>query len=253
MSENKEIMTIEIDKPEETKNESASTKVSLLEKSKDSYNGYTITISKNKTSLLESNKLQLENVKDSKIISKIVFNLDIKGSENSNKYVNTLDFLYSGSGDEGKFSTTISNTINLKNLQPNILHASNALILEDLNDSEFNYFINKLSYRMGAVYEKQLSKMNLINTNISDTILQNNNDVSLENLDEKENLTDVLVETISNQMGEAELAGEEYTIQNLENLEIDGYNIQVSLNEEYAIITINGYKFKIDKDFNLSE
>ena len=237
-------------------NGNASTKISLLEKIEENYNGYAIYISKNKTSLLESNDIKIEFINNSEIVSKLELNLDIEGSENSNKYNNTFNFLYSGRGNEGKFSSTITNTISFKNTESGVLHSNNCILLEDLEDSAFNYTINKLNYRMGKVYEKQMSKMNLINTNTSDTILQTNNqdeEQEEQNTEEKDRIINVLIETISNEMGQAELEEREYTIQNLKNLHIDGYDIQVSVSQDLAIITINGYKVKIDKDFNLSE
>lgn len=237
-------------------NGNASTKISLLEKTDENYNGYAIYISKNKTNLLESNDIKIEFISNSEIVSKLELNLDIEGSENSNKYNNTFSFLYSGTGNEGKFSSTITNTISFKNTESGVLHSNNCILLEDLEDSAFNYTINKLNYRMGNVYEKQLSKMNLINTNTSDTILQTNNqdeEQEEQNTEEKDRIINVLIDAISNEMGQAEFEQREYTIQNLKNLHIDGYDIQVSVSQDLAIITINGYKVKIDKDFNLSE
>lgn len=229
-------------------------KISLLEKKEKEYNGYTIILTKNKTNLIDANNIQINFINNSEITNKLELKLDIEGSEKSNEYKNTLNILYSGSGNEGKITTTFTNKITFKNSDTTVLNSNNCILLDELEDSEFNYIINKLNYRLNNVYEKQLSKMNLINSNTSDTILQNNNQEEIiDDTSEKDELIDILVNTISNQMGEAESEGKEYTIKNLENLEIEGYDIQVSLSQDLAIITINGYKFKIDKDFNLSE
>lgn len=47
--------------------------------------------------------------------------------------------------------------------------------------------------------------------------------------------------------------GEEYTIRDLENLEIDGYNISCTVTDEKATIVMGGYTFYIDSNFVLTE
>lgn len=229
-------------------------KISILEKNENQYNGYAITLDKVKTSVIDTNNVQIEFITNSEIVNKLEVKLNIEGSEKSKEYKNTLNILYSGNGNEGRISTTFTNKITFKKSDTEQLNAHNCVLLDDLEISDFNYLINKFNFRLNEVYEKQLSKMNLINSNTSDKILQNNNkEEVIEDTSEKDALIDVLVDTISNQMGEAELEEKEYTIQNLKDLKIEGYDIQVSVSQELAIITINGYKFKIDKDFNLSE
>lgn len=229
-------------------------KISILEKKEEQYNGYAITLEKIKTSVIDTNNVQIEFIKDSQIVNKLELKLNIEGSEKSKEYKNTLSILYSGSGNEGKIASTLTNKIIFKKVDPTNLDTNNCVLLDDLEEPEFNYTINKFNSRFNDVYEKQLSKMNLINSNTSDKILKNEHkDEVIEDTSEKDALVDFLVDEISNKMGEAELEEKEYTIQDLKELEIEGYDIHVSVSQDLAIITINGYKFKIDKDFNLSE
>lgn len=250
LGENIEIVFDYIEK-EKNKNR---VKISILEKKEEKYNGYAITLEKIKTSVIDTNNLRIEFIENSEIVNKLELKLNIEGSEKSKEYKNTLNILYSGNGNEGKIATTFTNKINFKKSDVEQINAHNCVLLDDLETPDFNYLINKFNFRLNEVYEKQLSKMNLINSNTSDKILQNNNkEEIIEDTSEKDALIDVLVDTISNQMGEAELEEKEYTIQNLKDLQIEGYDVQVSVSQDLAIITINGYKFKIDKDFNLSE
>ena len=229
-------------------------KISILEKQEEQYDGYAITLEKIKTSVIDTNNVQIEFIKDSQIVNKLELKLNIEGSEKSKEYKNTLSILYSGSGNEGKIASTLTNKIIFKKVDPTNLDTNNCVLLDDLEEPEFNYTINKFNSRFNDVYEKQLSKMNLINSNTSDKILKNEHkDEEIDDTSEKDALVDVLVDEISNKMGEAELEEKEYTIQDLKDLEIEGYDIHVSVSQDLAIITINGYKFKIDKDFNLSE
>ena len=47
--------------------------------------------------------------------------------------------------------------------------------------------------------------------------------------------------------------GEVYTIQNLQNLIIEGSQVNVNLSENIAVVEIDGYVFNIDSEFKLSE
>lgn len=234
----------------ETSNE---LKISILEKESENYTGYTISILRNKTNIIDNTVLEIDSIKDTKIVSKLELKLIIEGSETSNRFDNKLSILYSN--NSGKFTSTINNKLNFKNVNIENLSSENTLLLDKLEVADFNYTINKLNYRLKNVYDDKTSKMNLINTNTSDMILQNNQEDNNEenSSEEKEQLINILVDKISNEMGIAESEEREYTIQNLRDLAIDGYEIQVSVSQELAIIKINGYTFKIDKEFNLSE
>ena len=226
--------------------------ISAVQKNGDSYDGYSIKLNKNKTSAIDNNIIEIGKIEASKIVSKFELKLNIEGSIKSNKLENSLNILYSNS--EGKFSTNISNTLSFSNQEVEKINSKNTILLDNLKDDELYYLINRLNSRIDGVYEEKISKLNLINANTSDTILKGNKtETIVENVAEKEKMIDILVEKISNEMGKAELSGKKYTLQDLQNLVIDGYELSVSVSNDLAIIKINGYTFKIDKDFNLSE
>ena len=47
--------------------------------------------------------------------------------------------------------------------------------------------------------------------------------------------------------------GEEYTIQDLEDLKLENHEIEVKISDDIAVVTVDGYTFNIDSEFNLSE
>lgn len=228
-------------------------KISILEKNAENYNGYTINISKNKTNVIDNTFVEINKINDTKIVSKLELKLTIEGSEASTKFNNKFSIVFSG--NSGKFTSTITNKLNFKNVEVENLNSENTLLIDKLSESDFNYFINNFNYKLKKVYDDKTSKMNLINTNKSDTIIQNNQEENNQDnsSEEKEKLANILVDVISEEMGIAIDEDREYTIQNLKDLYIEGYDIQVSVSQELAIIKINGYIFKIDKEFNLSE
>jgi len=229
------------------------TNITISEKNGDFYNGYIIKFNKNKTTVIDNNSIELNIVSESQIVNKLEIKLNIEGSSNSNKFKNNLNLLFSGS--EGKFTCNISNELDFDKGNAEKISMDNTLLIDSLDTKKFYQLMNQLNFRADKVYEDKVSKLNLINTNTADNTLKSSENQVVEevNEDEKNALIDLLVNTISTEMGNAQNSGKNYTIKDLKNLAIDGYEIQVSVSNEIAIIKINNYTFKVDKDFNLSE
>lgn len=231
------------------------TNITISEKQGENYNGYTISLIKNKTTAVDNNSIEIGIIKDSEIVSKIEIKLNVEGTISSNSFNNNLSFLYSAS--DGKFTSNFSNKLTFSNKDIESINSENTLLIDNLKNDEFNYLVNKLNSKIDSVYKENLSKLNLINANSSNTIIQNSdieeNNISNENQEEKEHIIDLLVEKISDEMGSAQNEGKEYTIKNLKDFKLEGYEVKTSVSNDIAIIKINNYTFKIDKDFNLSE
>ena len=54
-------------------------------------------------------------------------------------------------------------------------------------------------------------------------------------------------------MGEAQAKGEQFTIHNLQGLQIEGHVVGTSVTDAEATIVIGMYTFKIDSNFNLTD
>ena len=61
------------------------------------------------------------------------------------------------------------------------------------------------------------------------------------------------IKKLFQRMGEAQGNNETFTLANLNDLKIDGHNVSSIVNANLAIITIDGYTFNIDAEFNLSD
>ena len=97
-----------------------------------------------------------------------------------------------------------------------------------------------------------MQSLKFIDNNSSNSIIQQP-EVEQVNKEEKEKIKKDLIEKVSIMMGEAQARGETFTIQNLVDLSMEGYNVSCMVSEDLAVIKINGYTFNIDKDFVLSE
>jgi len=62
----------------------------------------------------------------------------------------------------------------------------------------------------------------------------------------------ILEEKISSMRNQAQETEQEFTIRNLENLQIDGYEVSSAITENSAIIAIDIYTFKVDSEFNIT-
>ena len=62
----------------------------------------------------------------------------------------------------------------------------------------------------------------------------------------------ILEEKISSMRNQAQETEQEFTIRNLENLKIDGYEVSSAITENSAIIAIDIYTFKVDSEFNIT-
>lgn len=91
-------------------------------------------------------------------------------------------------------------------------------------------------------------KFNFIDTN---TGKRQDIDKILNNITRSE-AQKLLEEKISNMRNEAEQNEQEFTIQSLENLQIDGYEVSSAVTENSAIVAIDIYTFKVDSEFNIT-
>lgn len=91
-------------------------------------------------------------------------------------------------------------------------------------------------------------KFNFIDTN---TGKRQDIDKILNNITRSE-AQKLLEEKISNMRNEAEQNEQEFKIQSLENLQIDGYEVSSAVTENSAIVAIDIYTFKVDSEFNIT-
>lgn len=68
-----------------------------------------------------------------------------------------------------------------------------------------------------------------------------------------ENIKNRLSNEINNMRNTAIENEEEFSIRDLENLQIDGYDLSVTVNENDATIVIGDYTFIVDVEFNITE
>lgn len=214
-------------------------------------NGYGIEIYKLKNDASTTVRLVFSNIEKNEINQKLSLNLVTTGTVTSKKYTNKLIITYSNS--EGEISGTIQNTINFDSVSDiEELNEENCLFLDTLSDEEFQVNIDAINERILQVYEYKKENLELIDTNNQTSVVEQQTAPSVANTN-KEIARNILIETISNMMGEASNNDEDFGIKNLENLKIEGHIVSSIINSDLAIITVDGHKFNLDANFNLSD
>lgn len=233
---------------EDTAIYSASTENNILEEGSDfaseKTNGIKLDISKSKNDASTNLKIVANIIENKTINEKIILDLITKGVASSKNYNNDCTLTYSDNNGEVKIN--IKNKISFDKISEiEELNEENCLYLDDLNDAEFTLTVAALTSQTKNVIESKISNLSFIDTNTkAPVITQNQNREELKNL---------LISTVSNQMGEALNNGQEYTIYNLQNLQISGHIVNVFIENDIATVSVDGVKFKIDSNFNLTD
>lgn len=69
----------------------------------------------------------------------------------------------------------------------------------------------------------------------------------------KEDARQALENRINSMREEAAQNEQEFVIQNLENLQIEGYEVSSVVNENEAVIVVDIYTFKVNSEFNIQD
>ena len=216
-------------------------------------NGFTITLEKNISDVSTKIFTEIGLIDNLEINTKISCNLTTNGTASSKEVKNEVIFTYTT--QEGQLTANLNYNINFEAVTMEIpnLTDETCLFLDRLNDAELTNIINQVRDRVNFVINEKKVTLNLIDQNNNTSVVEQGNTQTPTNLEEKEAVKQKLIEVISNQMGEAIARGENYTLANLENLQIEGYNVTVNISGNIAVVTVNGYVFNIDSEFNLSE
>lgn len=218
------------------------------ENSKD---GFTLNLNKVSSDASTTLKIGFEFVEKEQINQK--FNIEIKtnGTESSNNITNDIVFTFGT--DTNEYKLLLDNTINF-NVTPEIedLTDENCLFVENLSEEEFNSTMQAIQERIGVVYQEKMNNLNVIDTNTNSPIVESNTQTEVPEVT-REEAKEALIQRVSNLMGEAQNNGEEFTIQNLANLTMDGFDVSADVTDTEAIIVVDTYKFRIDPNFVLTD
>ena len=115
--------------------------------------------------------------------------------------------------------------------------------------------IEAIKQKALEVLREKNRNLNIVDLNNSNSIVKQTeqNSMTEEELALKEQAKQALIKNIADKMRDYQNEGKNLKIEDLQGLEIPGYQVQISISSNLAIITVNGYQFNLDSDFNLSD
>lgn len=198
----------------------------------------------------ENLNLTINRIEESDIVGKINIVSDLKNSGESYTLKNTFDvnmmFI--------KVNIQVDSTIDFKSVEVEDLTDDNCLYLDEQDEEVFNSVIEDVRARTEKVVTQNLVDQGVIEPAeepISTTPSEDSATISSETLKEKSK--NKLITSISEAMSIAQSEGREYTLNDLINLEIPDSSFTVSVNDNEAILNIDGFEFKLNSEFQLYE
>lgn len=225
----------------------------MLSGNSNSATGYTVSIYKKQADADVKYNIAINRINKKKITKKTNMKIETKGMINSKKYTTDVDVSYID--NSGELKMTVSNILNFEDeIEIEDLNEDNCLFIDNLSDDELQMTYQAIKEKTAEVLKNKNRNLNIIEINNSNSIVEQNEveTDNNENAEEKENIKKALIEVISSKMRDYLSAGNELKLQDLENLEIEDYQTQITINSNLAVIIVNGYRFSLDSDFNLS-
>ncbi len=127
----------------------------------------------------------------------------------------------------------------------------NSVFLDSLTIEDRDATIQVIKDKIKAVLEEKKASMNLIDLNSKTSIVSSNlEDMTTNNYSLVKKVLEDKINDLRNQANEN---GEEFTLQNLNDLSIEGFNVTTNVEEDRAVVVIDVYTFIIDREFNISD
>ena len=222
-------------------------KLTYLKKENNQRNGFALDFNKIQNEANTKIKATYSVIEDEKINKKIIVDLKTDGTVNSKEIKN--DAVITISTDKGETKTVLDNIIKFKDVDGlEDLVPENCLYLDQLSEEELKITLDDLKNKFKTLYEDKKDSLNFINTNTGGITLED-----ISSAVNKEDAKNALITRVSNMMQEAIDNNQEFTIKNLENLTIDGYEVSSTVTEENAKIVVDIYTFNIDQNFTLTD
>lgn len=236
-------VTIDIDYEYGEKENSAL--ITILEV--ESNDALTINLTKKVSDVSENLIVTVDIIESGSVIAEIELDSNIYDNRTSYEITNKITANYSGI----KATLDINGKISFKSVDIEDLDEDNCLFMDTLDTDTFNDVVEAIGERTQEVISEKASGLSET-TNYS-TIIEQPDISSTVTLEKRSDAKQKLYDSVASAMGDAIARGEEYTILDLENLEIPDSTVSVSVNEDIAIVIVDGYEFTIDSDFNLSD
>lgn len=211
--------------------------------------GVSYKITNKKSDLTQNLDFEISIIENESVNQTVTFATEVIKSGSEYTFNMNID----SQATDASFTIESSSNIQFTDVEVEDLTSENSVLLDDLTEEQQTELLNSISERIQFVLNEKMSELSFIDTNTNTTIVAQGGSTEEDDIALKETAKQDLITAIQNEMTESINNGEEYTLQNLEELQVDGHTVEVEISDNIAIVTVDGYTFNIDSEFNLSE
>lgn len=227
-----------------------STVITVLEKETSS--GIKIDFNNTSNDVSEQLIINLSMITGNEVITEISGEISLTGITSQTSMI--IDMKFSYTDTENEFGINIETETEFKDIEVDDLTTDNCLFLDELNEEERTMVIDSIEQRTLEVLAEKQNQLNLINSNTSSSIIEGQpNSQEDDDAQKKEIAKEKLINAVANEMYVAEQNGEEYTVNDIADLEIENSELEITVVDDVATVVIDGYTFMINSVFELSE
>ena len=210
--------------------------------------GLSYKITNKKSDLTQNVDFEMSVIEEGLVSQTVTFSTEVVKS--GSDY--TLNLGYEIKSQEQTINVDSVSDIEFTDVDIDDLTTDNCVYIDDLTEEEQTALLNSISEKAQAVLSEKISELSFIDTNTDNRVVDQGN-VTEDDDSAKETAKQDLIEAIQTEMTNSLNNGEEYTIQDLEDLKLENHEIEVKISDDIAVVTVDGYTFNIDSEFNLSE
>lgn len=250
------IAEFDLENLKKSENENQAKLTAFVTEEQDIKKGFSINTYRLDNNISTTLKNEISLIENEKITNKILMNLKLEGNESSTILKNNVDFTYSD--EVMKLGANINSNLKFK-LDEEIpkLNEENCLFIDKLDDLTGQQIMGQVMDKTREVLKfklELLSKNNIDESQVEkvDGFIDLDEQIRKKEQENKLKAQEKLVNAVSNEMTIAEQENRQYTLMDLQNLQIEGSTVSVMVGENMAIIAIDGFTFYIDPNFVLT-
>ena len=231
-------------------NNSSTSNITILEKNSNS--GIKIDFDKVSNDVSEEIGMNVSLIENNEVISRVSGEMLVTGITSQKSMTINVNLSYTDTTNE--FGINIATDIEFKNIEVEDLTDDNCLFLDKLNPEERTIVIDSIETRTLEILSDKQKQINLINSNTGSSVIEGQPDSEEDDDAEKKEAAKVkLINAVANEMYIAEQNGQVYTVNDISNLQIENSEVEITVTDDIATVLIDGYTFKINSAFELSE
>ena len=248
------LLELNIDFQNTSENENSLKATILFENQEEqSKDGVSITFNRKNNNVTTDFVLEMCLIQNGQINNKVIAEIKLEGNSSSTNVNNNLKITYSDT--ENEYTLKVKSKLEYGlNIEIEELNSENCLFLDELDDSTREIVINSVYEKGNEVINNKINSIfNPEENNQNNEIVDIDGESEEEKAEKKQSAKTKLVDAVREEMQKAQDEEREYTLANLQDLKIENSIVSVMVNENLAIVAIDGFTFYIDPNFNLTE